>query len=210
MRMTVVMLAVMIVCIIIAMIRTSQRRAIPCPSWLSWFVELENPFLKNNRSTTIIQQLDVQPGMKVTDIGCGPGRVTIPLAEVIGPSGRVTAVDIQQNMLLKVKNKAKAKGLQNIVFLRANISEANLEPDEMDRAVMVNVLGEVPDKEAALKEVFNTLKPGGMLCITEVILDPHFQSREKVSEWAASAGFHEKGFFGNKAAFSLCLEKAER
>lgn len=141
------------------------------------------------------------------DIGCGPGRVTIPLAEAVGPHGKVIAVDIQSEMLKRAKKKASAKNLQNIEFIQMNIDEANFEPNEADRIALVNVLGEIPNKQAALHEIYQVLKPGGVLCVTEVVLDPQFQKREIVYELASSVGFHEKQFFGNNFAYSLCLEK---
>ncbi|MFA8438165.1 class I SAM-dependent methyltransferase [Pueribacillus sp. YX66] len=198
---------VIIASLISIFIWTSQKRAIPCPFWLRWFVEIENPFTKNNRSSTIVEQLNIQAGMTVMDIGCGPGRVTIPLAEAVGSHGKVIAVDIQSKMLERAKKKASAKNLQNIEFIRMSIDEANFKPNEADRIALVNVLGEIPNKQSALHEIYQALKPGGILCVTEVILDPQFQKRETVLKLASKAGFREKQFFGSKFAFSLCLEK---
>ena len=79
-----------------------------------------------------------------------------------------------------------------------------------DRALLVTVLGEIPNREAALKEIFDALKPGGILSVTEVIYDPHFQSRDTILKLAGSAGFKEKAFFGNRYAFTLNLEKPTR
>ena len=73
--------------------------------------------------------------------------------------------------------------------------------------MLVTVLGEIPDRGAALKEIFEAIKPGGILSVTEVIFDPHFQSREAVLRFASEVGFREKGFFGKKLAFTLHLEK---
>lgn len=185
----------------------SRRHTIPCPFWLRWLVELDNPFTKSNRAKIIIQQLDIHPGMHVLDIGCGPGRLTIPLAESVGPDGKVIAIDIQSEMLQRAKNKAMARNLKNIDFIQAKVGEGKLELSQSERAVLVTVLGEIPDREAALKEIFNALKPGGILCVTEVIFDPHFQRRETVLKLANKVGFREKKFFGNWAAYSLYLEK---
>jgi ubiquinone/menaquinone biosynthesis C-methylase UbiE len=71
----------------------------------------------------------------------------------------------------------------------------------------VSVLGEIPDREAALKEIYQALKPGGILSVTEVIFDPHFQRRSTVASLAGAVGFREKTFFGNQVAFTMNLEK---
>jgi len=65
----------------------------------------------------------------------------------------------------------------------------------------VTVLGEIPNPQAALREIFTALKSGGILSITEIIFDNHFQSRKTVLKLAAEAGFREKMFFGNRIAY---------
>jgi ubiquinone/menaquinone biosynthesis C-methylase UbiE len=185
----------------------SRRHSLPCPVWLRWLVELDNPFTETNRAHVIVRNLDLQPGMKVLDIGCGPGRLTIPIAQQIGPQGEVVAVDIQAGMLRRAQEKAQAAQLANIRFLQAAAGEGKLERSQYDRALLVTVLGEIQDRERALEEVFGALKPGGILSVTELIFDPHFQSRDTVLRLAAAAGFREKKFFGNRIAFTISLEK---
>lgn len=84
----------------------SRRRSLPCPVWLRWFVELDNPFTRTNRAATIIEHLELVDDMAVLDVGCGPGRVAVPLAERV-PKGEVVAVDIQDGMLRRAKEKAQ-------------------------------------------------------------------------------------------------------
>ena len=55
--------------------RFSRRRFVPCPAWLAWMVELENPLARENRAACIVARLGLEPGMKVLDAGCGPGRL---------------------------------------------------------------------------------------------------------------------------------------
>ena len=184
----------------------SRRHSVPCPVWLRWLVELDSPFTKTNRAV-IVERLDLQPGMAVLDAGCGPGRVAIPIARQVGPRGEVVAVDIQAGMLERAREKAEAANLANIRFLEGGLGEGKLGRNRFDRAVLVTVLGEIPDREAALREIFDALKPGGVLSVTEIIFDPHFQPRPMVARLARSAGFREQAFHGNRVAFTLNLEK---
>lgn len=185
----------------------SQRHKLPCPAWLGWMVEMDNPFTKTNRARVIIEHLKIAPAMKVLDAGCGPGRLTLPLAETVGLQGHVLAVDIQSEMLSRVRGKVEAAGLGNVEFLQAGLGDGKLPKNHFDRAVLVTVLGEIPDQTSALQEIFDALKPGGILSVTEVIFDPHFQSQKVVVQVAEKVGFQEKDFFGKRLAYTLHLEK---
>jgi ubiquinone/menaquinone biosynthesis C-methylase UbiE len=145
--------------------------------------------------------------MSVLDAGCGLGRLTIPLARGAGPQGEVTALDLQEGMLQEVKKRARHADLDNIRYLRAGIGGGRLERDVFDRAVLITVIGEIPDREAALREMFSALKPGGILLVEETIRDPHFQARGKVTQLATGAGFTEKEFSGNRFSYSMTWQK---
>jgi ubiquinone/menaquinone biosynthesis C-methylase UbiE len=185
----------------------SRRQTLPCPSWLCWLVELDNPLFRNNRASTIIAHLDLRPGMQALDAGCGPGRLTIPMAQRVGPSGRVMAFDLQTGMLERTKVKAEAAGLSNIDFVRGVLGRNVLPLGAFDRAVLVTALGEIPHQDEALREIFESLKPGGILAIVEVIADPHFQNRSHTLAVATGAGFSEKFSTGGRLAYSLYLER---
>lgn len=184
----------------------SRRRSLPCPVWLSWLVEVDNPFARAARAAVIVENLDLQRGMRVLDIGCGPGRVAVPIAKRVA-DGEVVAVDIQPGMLKRAQEKARREAVTNIRFVQAGAGEGKLGRNHFDRALLVTVLGEIPDPTAALQEIFASLKPGGTLSVTETIFDPHFQSRTVVERLACAIGFRSKRFFGNRIAFTLHLEK---
>ncbi|MBU4318328.1 MAG: methyltransferase domain-containing protein [Proteobacteria bacterium] len=202
-------LAVIVLALLVIVIWrfSSRRHTLPCPVWLAWLVEMDNPFTRINRAAVIVDNLGIETGMVVLDFGCGPGRLTVPIARLVGDQGEVTAVDIQPGMLKLAREKAQAENLTNIRFIQTGINEGKLDRNRFDRALLVTVLGEIPNREEALTEIYFALKPGGILSITELIFDPHFQSRKTVIRLADAAGFQEKAFFGNRIAFTLHFEK---
>ncbi len=129
------------------------------------------------------------------------------MARKVGPTGRIVALDFQSGMLGRVKLKAERANLTNIDFHTASIGNNELHFGAFDRAVLAAVLGEILDRQAALREIFGALKPGGILAITEVIVDPHFQRRGKVIALASLVGFREKFRTGGPLAYSIYLEK---
>lgn len=186
---------------------SSRRHELPCPAWLHTLVEIDNPFTKVHHANEIIRLLDIQFGMKILDAGCGPGRLVLPLAQIVGDQGEITALDIQDEMLNRAREKALVSNLNNIRFLNAGLGENKLESSYYDRALLITVLGEIPNQAAALQEIYNALKPGGILSITEIIFDPHFQSRSKVIQLMLSTGFREKSFFGKNFAYTMHFVK---
>jgi len=181
----------------------SERRSLPCPTSLAWL--LENPFTSGYHST-VVARLELSPGLHVLDAGCGPGLLTTAIAAVTR-QGRVLALDIQPGMIAKAKARAAKAGLSNIDYLAAPLGRGNLPVSQFDRALLVTVLGEIPDKVAALKEIRSSLKPGGFLSITEVLPDPLYQSMRKVRALADQAGLRLRNKTGNLFMFTINLER---
>jgi len=200
-------LIIVVIIIALAWRFASRRFTLPCPVWMSGM--LDSPFSgeMSARTRKTIQHLELRPGMNVLDAGCGPGRLTIPIARTVGPDGEVTGIDIQEGMLREAQKRAVLANLNNIRFLQIGAGEGKLKRNHYDRAVMVTVLGEIPDRNAALEDIFGALKPGGFLVIEETVRDPHFQARGTVRGLAGDAGFIEKAFSGGRFSFAITLEK---
>jgi SAM-dependent methyltransferase len=98
---TVLIVLVVASLVVITWRLASRRHSLPCPVWLCWLVEIDNPFTKTNRAKFIVETLALalSKGMTALDAGCGPGRLTVPLAKGVGPNGCVVALDIQPGML---------------------------------------------------------------------------------------------------------------
>lgn len=164
----------------------------PLPVWLAWF--FDNPVADSWSGVhTIINRAGISSGMRVIDAGCGPGRLTIPLALRVGPRGEVVALDVQEGMLSRVQERATEAGLSNIrtvaVALEDCSSIAALQGATFDRVFLVTVLGEVPDRDAALSGLCSALKPGGILSVTELILDPDYVPLRTVQRLAHRRAF---------------------
>jgi len=82
----------------------SRRYTIPCPVWMKGLLDTPHAGGMSARTRKTIQHLDLRAGMKVLDAGCGPGRLTIPVVQIVGPCGEVTAVDLQEGMLSEARN----------------------------------------------------------------------------------------------------------
>jgi len=149
--------------------------------------------------TFIVGQLSfISPGMLIADFGCGGGFFTLVLAKRLGYAGHIYAVDVQQEALNVVKEKATANGLSNIETIRANLEQTKgtqLRDYSLDLVWMVNLLFQNTNKEAIFKEAFRVLKTGGMLVVIDWIPnlpigpDGYRVSKEEVADIAKKIGF---------------------
>src|SRR5262249_49992257 len=124
-----------------------------------------------------------------------------------GPNGQVLALDVQAGMLKKLAMSAEARGLTNIQTIASPIEEAALEADSCDRVLLVWVLGEIPNRVEGLQRIFNALKPGAILSITETLFDPHYQRLATVLQLAGAVGLHQDRYYGGWFSYTLHLVK---
>lgn len=190
----------------ISILLLRRRLHLPCPSSLSFL--LENPFVNRVAGAQLLlDRAGVSPGMRVLDVGCGPGRITLPAAQRVGADGEVVALDIQPAMLQRVRRKLEMEDVTNVRLLHAGAGDGKTEPASFDRAFLVTVLGEIPDKRAALREIYGALKPGGVLSITEVFPDPDLQMPGAIRRLAEETRFEVTGKVGTFPTFTMNLVK---
>lgn len=140
-----------------------------CPWWLGYL--LVSPLRKtlgHDPEKTLRPYL--KAGMKALDIGSGMGFFTIPMAQIIGPKGKVYAVDLQRKMIHALERRVAKAGVERQVKTRAcslNSLEINDLSGSIDFALTFAMVHEVPDKERLFKEIVSALKPGGLLLLAE-------------------------------------------
>jgi ubiquinone/menaquinone biosynthesis C-methylase UbiE len=112
----------------------------------------------------------IRKGMNVLDIGCGMGFFSLPIARLVGETGKVVCVDLQERMIKGLIRRAKKTGLSDRIdahVSQKNSLMLNAIEGKIDFALSFAVIHEVPDKERLLSEIWNTMKETGKLLIAE-------------------------------------------
>jgi ubiquinone/menaquinone biosynthesis C-methylase UbiE len=191
----VVTAAAVVVAIFLIWRLASRKWSLPCPTILAW--SLESPLLQRlSGAETILQRIGFRPGQRILEIGPGPGRLLLPAALRILPGGEAVGIDIQPGMIERLQVRAKQSGITNLSAIRGDATQPLVPEASFDVVFLCTVLGEIPDRDAALRQCYRALKAGGMLSITEQFGDPHYQSRSTVKRLAEEAGFHPQSIQG--------------
>ncbi len=117
-----------------------------------------------------VLQLGLRDGMKVADLGAGVGHHAIAAASVVGETGRVYAVDVQEELLRHLDSSAKARGLKNVETVWGNIEKqggTTLKEDSMDAVILSNTLFQIEKHSSFVAEIKRILKPGGRLLLID-------------------------------------------
>ena len=145
-----------------------------CPWWLIYF--FDNPLRRLFHPAARILQPLVAPGYTCLDVGCGIGYFTVPLAELVGPTGRVTGVDLQAKMLEGAARRSQRRGLTGRISLCRPEDPEWTTPQKYDFILVFWMLHEVPDPGAFLETLRTVLKPSGCLLLVEPQL--HVRKRQ--------------------------------
>lgn len=152
---------------------------------------------KEERLSLLIKSLDLKPGMVIADIGAGSGVISVLMAEKVLPEGKVVAVDVQQEMLDRLRDNLKKMKITNVEPLRGTQKTTQLKPSSIDLAIMVDVYHELEFPYEMLLDISKSLKTGGRLVFVEYRKeDPevpiklvHKMTEEQVKKEAASPEF---------------------
>jgi putative membrane-bound dehydrogenase-like protein len=122
---------------------------------------------KEEASTKMIEELKLQPGNVVADIGAGTGRLTLMMAEKVGDDGKVLAVDVQQEMLDIISVKLKQRNIKNVELVKGTQKSPKLKAESLDLALFVDVYHEFTFPYEMMLEISKAMKVGGRIVLVE-------------------------------------------
>ena len=170
----------------------------PCPYSMRFSVAVPRPGLTHER---LARSLAPRPGERLLEVGPGTGCYTIPVARALEPGGTLDVVDVQQEMLGDTMRNARAQGVENVTPRLADGSSLPYADASFDGAFLVTVLGEIPDQDAALRELYRVVKPGGRVVVGEVLLDPDWVTPRALHTRAERVGLRFDGQVGSRFAY---------
>ena len=151
------------------------------------------------RTKQIVERLKLQPGNVVADIGAGTGTFSWPLAQAVGPAGKLLAEEIDQELLDYIAQRAKEEKINNIQTVLGEFDDPKLPTRQVDLAFIHSVLHHVEHRALFLKALATYMKPTGRIVIIDADQEqpnathgdePEFQySKEQVKQWMEDAGF---------------------
>lgn len=110
---------------------------------------------------------ELRPGMRLLDVGCGPGSITRGLAERVAP-GEVVGVDLSRETLEAARRDAAARGLTNLRYETGSVYELPFPDASFDAAYAHQVLQHLKERDAALREMLRVVRPGGLIALRDV------------------------------------------
>jgi SAM-dependent methyltransferase len=169
-----------------------------CPYGQRFWVEAPHPLITRPRLREI---LDPKPGERILEVGPGTGYYTLEVADWVKPDGQVDILDLQQEMLDHTMSAAGERGLANVTPVQSDATAMPYEDATYDAAFLVTVLGEIPDQDAAIRELARVLKPGGRLVVGELLGDPHYVRLAPMRLRASGAGLTYERRVGNALGY---------
>lgn len=181
----------------------------PAPAFIGRFLD-SGYRRKIQPPSQMIERSGIKEGMQVLDLGCGSGAFTTFVARVVGSTGMVYALDIQQDMLKQLENKLSKpenEDIKNIKAILSNAYELPFDNGSLDLVYMVTVLQEIPDRNRALQEVHRVLKSNGILAVTELFPDPDYPWKSTTVKLGMGAGFVVDEISGNFFNYTVRFTK---
>jgi ubiquinone/menaquinone biosynthesis C-methylase UbiE len=174
-----------------------------CPYNQRFWVQAPHPGITRKR---LLEILAPHAGERVLEVGPGTGYYSLDVAGRLD-GGELSIFDIQQEMLDHVMRRASERNVTNIDPALGDARSLPYEDDTFDGAYLVTVLGEIPDQDAALRELARVLRRGGRLVVGELFGDPHMVTLRKLRARAEPLGLKFERRLGTPLAYFARFRK---
>jgi len=145
----------------------------------------------------ILKEVRIEPGFHVLDYGCGPGSYIVPLAELVGESGKIYALDIHPLAIQMVQDVAARRGLRNIETIHSDCA-TGLENGVIDVVLLYDTYHDITDPDGVLEELHRVLKPNSVLSFSD-----HHMKEDEILSHLTKGGLFNLSQKGKKSyAFS--------
>jgi ubiquinone/menaquinone biosynthesis C-methylase UbiE len=182
-----------------------RRRPAPFPARIAFLLDVPLPGLRH-APAHLVRQMALEPGMRVLEIGPGSGYYTKSLLGS-GRSNRLICLDVQPAMLEKLRRRFGARAP---ILVCGDAAALPFRAGSFDRVLLVTVLGEIPDRDAALRECARLLDETGMLVVAEALLDPDYVPPATLVREASEAGLIAVDRSGPWLAYTQRLSRGRR
>jgi arsenite methyltransferase len=163
-----------------AAVSQEPEREFIFPTGRAWAEDLDYPAELANVPDSAVESFagvanpfslgPIEPGAHVLDVGSGAGTDSLVAAQMVGPTGRVTGIDMTPEMLDKAQATAAAMGIDNVTFLEADAERLPFDDGSFDVVISNGVIDLIPDKDAVFSEIFRVLVPGGRIQVADVTI----------------------------------------
>jgi ubiquinone/menaquinone biosynthesis C-methylase UbiE len=178
-----------------------RRHPSACPYSQRFWVEAPHPLITRTR---LLDALAPSEGETLLEIGPGTGYYTLDVARAVG---RLHVFDLQPEMLDHTLRRAREAGIDNVEPRQGDARSLPYRDAAFDAAYLVAVLGEIPDQQAALRELRRVVRPGGRLVVGELFGDPHMVGEQALRRLAAATGWQFERRVGPRLGFFAVLRR---
>jgi len=178
-----------------ASVSTEPEQHFVFPTGGSWAEDLGYPEELANVPESAVQSFAgvanpfslgrIERGARVLDLGSGAGTDSLVAAQMVGPGGRVTGIDMTPEMLAKARAAAAEMGATNVEFVEAEAERLPFADASFDVVISNGVIDLIPDKDAVFAELFRVLAPGGRIQIADVTIQKPVseEGRRNIDLW---------------------------